>query len=70
MRSKTHHFEETQIIPEGGQDPNEGHDEHDHAEDHENYGWSQEDPWKSLILLPLHFRIDADAQDETTNQLP
>lgn len=65
----THRLEETQVVAEGSQDADEGHDEHDDPQEDEDDGWGQKGAFQGFVFLPLDLCIDPHRQDQAPDQL-
>ena len=65
----THRLEKAQVVAEGSQHSNEGHDEHDDPQEDEDNGWGQKGTFKGFIFLPLNFCVDPHRQDQAPDQL-
>lgn len=62
-------LEQRPVVPEAPHHANEGDPEHGEAQQQEDDGWSQEDPFQGLVLLPLHFSVNPHAQDREAKDL-
>ena len=65
----THRLKETQVVAEGSQDADEGHDEHDDPQEDEDDGRGQKGTFQGFVFLPLDLCIDPHRQDQAPDQL-